>query len=103
MPAHDELLAIICYTNIMRTVVVYKEQSDHARAVETFLHDFERQTGTKIETINPETREGSSLCSVYDIVEYPSVITFDDSGKQQNMWRGLPLPTISEVSYYAHE
>lgn len=85
----------------MRTFVVYKEASDHARAVETFMHDFTHQTGRVIETVNPETPDGAQLCATYDIVEYPSVVSLDDNGILQNVWRGLPLPTISEVSYYA--
>lgn len=85
----------------MRTFIVYREQSDHARAVDTFMHDFTRQTGRVIEVIDPETREGARVCEVYDIVEYPSLVALDDNGILQNIWRGLPLPTISEVSYYA--
>lgn len=85
----------------MRVVVVYKNMSEHARAVETFLGDFARQTGKILETLDPETRDGSSFCQVYDIVEYPTVVALDDDGRVQNMWRGEMLPTISEVSYYA--
>lgn len=84
----------------MRTFVVYKVESDHARAVIDYMADFKRQTGKDIETIDPDTRDGSALCQTYDIVEYPSVVSLDDNGVLQNMWRGLPLPTISEVSYY---
>lgn len=85
----------------MKTVVVYKEQSDHARAVTDFLRDFERRTGRTLETIDPDTRDGSAFCQTHDIVEYPTLIATDDQGKLVQMWRGLPLPTISEVSYYA--
>lgn len=85
----------------MRTLVVYKENSEQARAVETFMHDFTRQTGKSLETINPETRDGAQFCRTYDIVEYPTVISLGDDTVMQTMWRGLPMPTISEVSYYA--
>ena len=84
----------------MRTFVVYKEQSDHARAVTDFLRDFERQTGHALEIVDPDTRDGAATCAAYDIVEYPSLVAVDDNGVMQNIWRGLPLPTISEVSYY---
>ena len=84
----------------MRTFVVYKIESDHARAVIDYMADFKRQTGKDLETIDPDTRDGSALCRTYDIVEYPSVVSLDDGGVLQNVWRGLPLPTISEVSYY---
>jgi len=84
----------------MRVVMVYQEESDRARAVVDFLRDVNRQTGHDIEVVNPETREGADFCRVYDIVEYPTMLALDDSGQLQNTWRGLPLPTISEVSYY---
>lgn len=85
----------------MRTIVIYKEESDHAREVMSYLRDFYRQTGRELEVMNPDTRDGSSFCRVYDIVEYPSIVAIDDNGSLQNLWRGRPLPTISEVSYYA--
>lgn len=84
----------------MRTFVVFKMESDHAREVMTWLGDFTRQTGRTLETLDPETPSGAATCETYDIVEYPSVVALDDNGQLQNLWRGLPLPTISEVSYY---
>lgn len=84
----------------MRVVMVYRDESDHARPVLDYLRDVSRQTGYDIETIDPDTRDGSAFCGVYDIVEYPTLVALDDSGGLQHMWRGVPLPTISEVSYY---
>lgn len=84
----------------MRVVIIYKVESDHAREVFDYLRDFERQTGHVIEECNPESRDGADFCRVYDIVEYPSLLALDDQGKLLNQWRGRPLPTISEVSFY---
>lgn len=84
----------------MRVIVIYRDRSDYSSTVDYFLHDFEHQTGRRLETIDPDSPEGISLCETYDLVEYPSIIALNDSGIMQNMWRGLPLPTISEVSYY---
>lgn len=84
----------------MRVVVVYKEETDYARQVYDYLRDFTRQTGHELETINPDTPTGTSFCRTYDIVEYPTVVAISDDGVLQSMWRGLPLPTMSEVSYY---
>jgi hypothetical protein cdiviTM7_02345 len=50
--------------------------------------------------MSPDSAEGNNFCEVYDIVEYPTIIALSDSGQLQNLWRGLPLPTISEVSFY---
>ena len=85
----------------MRIVVVYRTESDHAREVFDYLRDFERQTGKKLESIDPESRDGSGFCRTYDVVEYPTIIALDDNGVLQNVWRGTNFPTISELSYYA--
>jgi len=84
----------------MKTIIVYKDETDYARTVTDYLRDFKRQTGHDLETLNPDTAEGAAFCRTYDIVEYPSVVAMSDDGHLQNLWRGLPLPTISEVSYY---
>ena len=84
----------------MRVVVVYRAESDYARQVTSFLHDFSRQTGHTIEELDPDSAEGSDFCRTYDIVEYPTIIALSTDSQMQNMWRGLPLPTISEVSCY---
>jgi hypothetical protein len=84
----------------MRAVVIYKEESDHAREVMDYLRDFARQTGHELETLNPDTADGADFCRTYDIVEYPTIVALSDDGVLQNLWRGRPLPTITEVSYY---
>lgn len=85
----------------MKVIVIYRSASEHGRTVEDYLRDFNRQTGRELETIDPDTKEGIDMARAYDIVEYPSVMALSDDGHLQNFWRGLPLPTISEVSYYA--
>lgn len=84
----------------MRVVVVYKERTDYARQVIDYLRDFEHQTGHTLETIDPESAAGIDFCKTYDIMELPFMIALSDDGLMQNTWAGLPLPTISEVSYY---
>ena len=84
----------------MRVVVVYRQESDHAREVIDYLRDFQRRTGRELDEINPDTRDGVAFCETYGVVEYPSILALDDSGRVLNVWRGSPLPTINEVSYY---
>ncbi|MBI3889548.1 hypothetical protein HY312_03170 [Candidatus Saccharibacteria bacterium] len=84
----------------MKAIIVYRENTEYERDVISWLREFEYRTHKKIEHVNPDTRDGTAFCSVYDIVEYPTVVALDDSGKMQSMWRGLPLPLIDEVSYY---
>ncbi len=85
----------------MKAIIVYRSNSEHGRAVEEFLRDFSRRTGSELETLDPDTKDGASMCRTYDIVEYPTVVALSDDGQVQNSWRGLPLPTINELSYYS--
>ena len=85
----------------MKVVIVYRSNSEYGSAVEAYLRDFTNQTGKTIETLNPDTREGDEFCRTYDIVEYPSAIALDDEGTLQNFWKGSPLPTMSELGFYA--
>jgi hypothetical protein len=85
----------------MRVMVFYKTESDYAREVIDFLRDLKKQTGYELEEVDPDSIEGATLAQTYDIVEYPTILALDPEGIVQNMWRGQPLPTISEVGYYA--
>ncbi len=84
----------------MRVVVIYRDKSDHAREVIDYLRDFNKQTGRELESLDPDSPEGISLCRAYDIVEYPTLLAIDGDGHMHSMWRGRPLPTINEVSFY---
>jgi hypothetical protein len=84
----------------MRVVIVYKPETDYSRDVDDYLFEFKRRTGHDLETLDPDSPAGVSFCETYDLLEFPVVIALSDSGQMQNMWKGLPLPTMSEVSYY---
>jgi hypothetical protein len=84
----------------MRVVVVYREATDYARQVIDYIADFKRQTGHDLEMMDPESPAGIDFTQTYDIMELPTLIAMSDDGVMQNTWSGLPLPTISEVSYY---
>ena len=59
----------------MRVIVIYRSESDYARQVSDFLRDFSRQTGRVLEEMSPDSVEGNNFCEVYDIVEYPTIIS----------------------------
>lgn len=84
----------------MRTIVLTRQATDYARAVETFVSDFARQTGRELEVIDADSPEADSLIQTYDVLEFPAILALTDDGQVQNMWVGANLPTISEVSYY---
>ncbi len=87
----------------MRVVAVYKQNTDHTRAVETFLEDFARRTGKALDTLDPDSIEGEIFCRAHDIVEYPTIIALSNESQMLSVWRGAIMPTISEVSYYASQ
>ena len=84
----------------MKVVVIFKDNTDHAREVTDYLRDFKSRTGKDLQTLDPETRDGVDFCRTYDIMQFPTLVALSDEGLMQTMWVGSPLPTISEVSYY---
>lgn len=82
----------------MRVVCVYREGEDYSRTVDEWLEGFYRQTGRRLEIINPDMETG--FCEAYDVVEYPTILALDDMGAVQGAWRGRELPLFDEVLYY---
>ena len=87
----------------MRIAVLSKDGYDYSSAVDDFVMELESQAvGAEIERLNPDTYEGESLARSLDILEFPAVIVLDDSGSSVQQWLGMPLPPVSEVSYYTN-
>ncbi|HET9411951.1 MAG TPA: hypothetical protein VFO38_03825 [Candidatus Saccharimonadales bacterium] len=84
----------------MKTLLLYRPNSDHERLVLDYVRDFKMQTNKELPTLDVDSREGVELCRLYDITQYPAIIVTDDDGKVQNVWSGESLPRIGEVSYY---
>ncbi len=94
------LLHDVAVPNNMAVYVFYKTNTEYARHVEEYMHDFKRRTAQDLEVVDPDSRRGADLCRLYDVVEYPTIIATAPDGRMQSSWRGEPLPTIDEVSYY---
>jgi hypothetical protein len=84
----------------MKTLLLYRPNSEHERMVLDYLRDFKMQTGHDLETIDVDTPQGIELCQLYGIMEYPAVLVRNDDGHVQNVWMGTTLPRIGEVAYY---
>lgn len=87
----------------MRVVCVWKENADYSREMADWLESFQRRTSKEIESIDPESANGSNFAGIYDVVEYPTLLALADDGRVLEAWRGMPLPRIDEVSYFAAE
>jgi len=87
----------------MKLVVIYRPNSDTARSVETFVHDFEHRhegLGRRIEVLSTETRDGSAMMSLYDIMETPAIMVLGEDSQLIHHWTGPTLPLMDEVASY---
>ncbi len=89
----------------MKIVVLYRPNSEHERVVEVFIRDFKYQHqafAAKIDAVNLDTRDGASMATLYDIMQYPAVLAVADDGSLLKMWQGSSLPLMDEVSGYLY-
>lgn len=87
----------------MKLLVIYRPNSESARAVETFVHDFQRQhegIGRRLEVINVDSRDGMATLSLYDIMQHPALMVLADNGQLVHHWTGQTLPLMDEVASY---
>jgi hypothetical protein len=86
----------------MKLLIFYRPNSEHARAVETFIHDFQRQytTDAKIEILDLDTRDGAATASLYDVLQYPAFLATADNGTLVRAWEGKELPLMGDVASY---
>ncbi len=86
----------------MKVLVLYRPNSEHARLVEEFIHEYQRQEGDRqIEVLNIDSREGIATASLYDIMQYPAILALQPDGSAQRAWIGETLPLMDEVASYA--
>lgn len=89
----------------MKVLVLYQPNSDHARDVETFVRDFQRQHdmgANKVELVSVNTRDGAATASLYDILAYPAVLALANDGAVLNAWPGPQLPLMNDISSYMY-
>jgi hypothetical protein len=87
----------------MKVVILYRPDSEHARAVETFMHDFGgRNPSVKMEVLNVDEREGVAMASLYDIMRFPAILALAGDGSLLKFWNDEVLPMMDEVAAYAY-
>lgn len=87
----------------MKLLVIYRPDSEFARGVETFIHDFKHRhegVGRRLEVLNYDTREGMAEASLYDIMAQPAILVLADDGQMVNHWEGGTMPLMDEVASY---
>jgi hypothetical protein len=85
----------------MKALLLYHPQSETARILEEFAHNFRQQHGHEIELMSMETRDGAATASLYDVMRYPTLIVIKNDGQVQHMWETEQLPPLmNEVAGY---
>lgn len=85
----------------MKVAVLYRSNSEHERSVLDFEHEYEYRTGRSFDKLDVNTRDGAAMATLYDIMQYPTVLAIADNGQLMQMWQGGTLPLINEVTYYS--
>lgn len=93
-----------CYAKpIMKLLALYRPDSEHSRAVETFIRDFRYQhesLADSLEVIDIDSRDGVATASLYDIMDHPALVVLGDDGSMVKEWTGPTLPLMGEVAGY---
>lgn len=83
----------------MKLIILYRERSDHARDVTTFVEMMRRQyPDKKAQLEDVDTRQGTATASLYGVVQYPAVILTSNDGRVVLQQEGLPLPQVAHVA-----
>lgn len=87
----------------MKVLVLYRPDSEFARNVEDFLrglrevHDVDDR---RLQVMNYDSREGSAVASLYDVMTQPAILVVNDDGSYVKHWEGGELPLQEEVAGY---
>ena len=84
----------------MKAFFIYHPQSEHARQVEEYVHNFSQVDSHTIGLQSLETKEGAETAKLYDIVSYPALLIVDDRAQLLKVWQGDQLPLMNEVAGY---
>ncbi len=86
----------------MKILVLYRPNSEHSRVVDDFIRDYQRNhQSDHLEVLSLDTKEGSAMAELYDIMQYPAIMVIQNDGGVQKIWQGDSLPLMDEVAAYA--
>lgn len=65
----------------MKVIILYRPNSEHGTQVETFAHDFKKiHNADRLQVIDVDTMDGTSIASLYDVMQFPAVLALSDDG-----------------------
>ena len=87
----------------MKVLILYRPRSEHARAVESFVHDYQsRHEQGDLEVVDVDSRDGSASAALYGVMQYPAILALREDGSILRAWEGENLPLLNEVAYYSY-
>jgi len=87
----------------MRLVVLYRPDSEFSRSVEEFIEGYRRwHEGERVEIVNYDSRDGTAMASLYDIVQQPAILAIREDGSVLKTWQGETMPLMDEVASYSY-
>ncbi len=86
----------------MKVVILYKPRSEYARQVETYVRDYQDSHESRVELIDYDSRDGSAIASLYDVVQSPAILVTAIDGQLLRSWEGPELPLMDEIAAYAY-
>ncbi len=84
----------------MKTIILYHPVSDHSSRVESYAKEYASRGYGAVELLSLETKEGSEMAKLYDIVRYPAVLSLRETGELLKNWEEDQLPLMQEVAAY---
>lgn len=88
---------------LMKVLVLYRPNSEHATMLEAFVRDFKlHHDAGNMEVIDADSRDGSAEATLYGVTTYPAIIVLRDDGSVLQSWEGESLPLMDELAYYTH-
>jgi len=97
------LITAYAILETMKVYIIYQSDSEHARRVEEYVHDFRKeQTTRRVQLLDVNTKEGAQTAELYDIVQYPAVLALSNDGQILKDWQG-EFPLMNELAYYASQ
>ena len=71
--------------------------------IEEYVRDYQqRHQPDHLELLNIDTRDGSAMATLYDVMQYPAILILRGDGGVQKVWQGETLPLMDEVASYAN-
>lgn len=56
-----------------------------------------RVNNMRLETYDPNSKQGADLCETYGVMDYPAMVILSEDGVVRGFWQGM-FPTPSEIS-----